>query len=296
MSIKRHFVSKSPNGWLIEFDYKQLEIRVLALATNCAMLIKDINSGTDMHTARASEIFIIPLAEVTKEQRKLAKGFSFQLQYGASVKSIAKFWNVKEELVEKFFTAYFTRYPELHEWYKNITSYVQYHSNYNGDDLEGQPVKRSIIPSIWDDTGNMGGFFITENLGQLYSGPSGKTSPSGKYTAVKRAYFPPTKIKNYPIQGGAADILLLVLNRMRKILPRWEEHVHIILQVHDSILFDWHGDNPVVDSFVNEIKDLMESVPEIIFDIYGIRSPVEFPVDVTYGKNWGDRRPYQFVV
>ena len=61
---------------LLEFDYAQLEIRVLALATGSKQLIDDINSGMDMHTHFASKIFDIPESEVDPAQRKMAKGFS----------------------------------------------------------------------------------------------------------------------------------------------------------------------------------------------------------------------------
>ena len=284
MSIKRHFVSCNPiNGKLIEFDYKQLEIRVLALASGSVNLIEDLNNDRDMHAMRAAEIYGMPEGEVTKRQRRRAKGFSFQLQYGASAKSIAEYWNEPLHLVEKFFDAYFTRYPEIHTMHNEIRTIVGHLAGHGGDYVDGHPVKRSIIPSIWDRTGDTNGFFITESLGNGYTGGGGGHP-------ARRTYFPPTKMKNYPIQGGAADILLLVLGRMRKLLHKWQHKAKILVQVHDSILFDWyHTDDTELYAFVKDIKDLMESVPEILNYMFHIQSPVEFPVDVTIGKTWQDR-------
>lgn len=293
MSIKRHFVSSNPsNGRLIEFDYKQLEIRVLALASGSVNLIEDLNNDRDMHAMRAAEIYGIPESKVTKQQRRRAKEFSFQLQYGASAKSIAEYWNEPLHLVEKFFDAYFTRYPEIHQMHTELRSVVGHNANYHGDYAEGHPVKRSIIPSIWDRSGLTNGFFITESLSTGYTGgPSGR----GRTLPTRRTYFPPTKMKNYPIQGGAADILLLVLGRMRKLLYKWQSRVKILLQVHDSILFDWyHDDDDGIWDFIKEVKDLMESVPDILYEMFQIESPIKFPVDVTIGKTWQDRTPITF--
>jgi len=290
MSIKRHFISQHHDGVLIEFDYKQLEIRVLALATGCKNLIEDLNNDVDMHRARAAEMYHIPEDDVTKPQRRKAKEFSFQLQYGASCESIAKYWNEPVPLVKRFFEAYFERYPEISEYHEQLMIFVKDNAVHDGDyeALDGStlPVKRSIIPSIWDHTGATSGFFLKERVSEgWHSGGGGVPKRS------TRTYFPPTKIKNYPIQGGAADILLLVLSRMRRILAKWEDSVHILLQVHDSILFDWYNpDKSRLGEFVREIKELMESVPEILAKVHCINSPIEFPVDVTIGKTWQDRK------
>lgn len=288
MSIKRHFVSRHPEGVLIEFDYKQLEIRVLALATGCKNLIEDLNNDVDMHRARAAEMYHIPESLVTKQQRRRAKEFSFQLQYGASIKSIANYWNEPVALVTKFFDAYFSRYPEIGEYHQQLADAVKIGAKHEGDYETSSgmdhPVKRSIIPSIWDHTGKTSGFFLKESVGDGWHGGGGG-SPK------KRTYFPPTKIKNYPMQGGAADILLLVLSRMRRILAKWEHSVHVLLQVHDSILFDWYNpDQGQMGEFIREIKELMESVPHILAHVHGINSPIEFPVDVTIGRTWQDRK------
>ena len=289
MSIKKHFISQNPNGLMVEFDFSQLEIRVLACASGSKNPIEDINNNVDMHAERAAEMYKIPIHEVTKKQRRRAKEFSFQLQYGASVKSIAEYWNENIPLVQEFFSSYFSRYPEIHVFHQELQEFVKDHAQHDGDYVDGYPVKRSIIPSLWDYQGITNGFFITESLGESYRGPSGGGSPS------KRTYFPPTKIKNYPMQGGAADILLLILSRMRRILPKWEHKAHILLQVHDSILFDWHADanDPDLHVFIKEIKDLMESVPEILYEVFQFHCPVRFPVEVTVGTTWQERNPYE---
>ena len=101
MNIQNYFVARYPKTFA-EFDYAQLEIRVLALASMDKQLILDINNGQDMHTYFASKIYNKPEKDINSGERKVAKGFSFQLQYGAGAKGIARFWDVKEELTEAF--------------------------------------------------------------------------------------------------------------------------------------------------------------------------------------------------
>ena len=109
MSIQTFFKSRAGNVF-VEFDYAQLEIRVLALASNDEQLITDINSGVDMHTYFASKIFDKPEAEITPVERRQAKAFSFELQYGASARGIANNWGVPVALTKAFLAEYYARY------------------------------------------------------------------------------------------------------------------------------------------------------------------------------------------
>lgn len=79
-NIKECFISRyREEGWVIEADYSQLEVYHLAHLSGCRQLLDDLLSGRDMHVVRAAEIFDIPEHTVTKEQRKMAKGFTFAL-------------------------------------------------------------------------------------------------------------------------------------------------------------------------------------------------------------------------
>lgn len=263
---------------LLEFDYAQLEIRVLALATGSEQLIDDINSGMDMHTHFASKIFDIPESEVDPAQRKMAKGFSFQLQYGASAKGIANQWGVEEELAEKFIREYFARYPEIAEWHDEIKAFVNDEADFDGAqaDMDGVtvPVKSSTIPSIWPfHNKRCGGFHVDEI-----------TWRNAKPTDTRYSSFSNTRNKNYPIQGAAADIMLLMIGQLQR---QWagDNDIRLINTVHDSVMISV----PVAEAgdYAKSIKEFLECVPDMLYDMFRVRSPVQFPVDVAMGPSWG---------
>jgi hypothetical protein len=135
----------------VEFDYAQLEIRVLALATQDRQLISDINSGMDMHTHFASEIYDKPMADITKSERRMAKGFSFQLQYGAGAPGIAKFWNVPVEMTERFIDSYYGRYSRIAQWQEGNLEFAKSTLRCRGDQGPDEPIPSYFVPVIWRD-------------------------------------------------------------------------------------------------------------------------------------------------
>ena len=250
-----------------EFDYAQLEIRVLALATKCKQLIQDINDGRDMHTVFAAEIFQKPEKEITQKERRIAKGFSFQLQYGAGAKGIAKFWNVDINLAETFINSYYERYPEVSEWQEGMLSKATKTLDHRGDkNKEGEGIPSYFLPTIWQcpETKQPLGYFRL--LGE-------KPEWKNHYT------ISPTKVKNYAIQGGASDIMMFMLVKLQRALERYPTKV--LNTVHDSVLLE-------IDDNLEEVatltKQTLESVPEELQTEFSITSPIPFPVDYSFGK------------
>ncbi len=125
-NIKRAFISRFPQGKILEADFSQLEIIGLAVLTQDRQLIQDIKEGVDLHSGRASELFGIPLDvflelmaiddPATIKKRKIAKALSFQLQYGAGATSMAESNGVSKSLAEKFIANYYERYPSAKVW------------------------------------------------------------------------------------------------------------------------------------------------------------------------------------
>ena len=265
MSLLSNF--KAPyDHTFIEFDYAQLEIRVLALASMDTNLINDINSGRDMHTFFASKIFSVPESAITKEQRKMAKGFSFQLQYGAGVKGIAAQWDVDYSLAKRFINEYYSRYRDVKIWQNNSVAYTARSIDYRGerDPTTKESVPTCFIPSIWKNKN-------TNEPVTYY-----------KVTAVKpeweEKFIPPvTKCKNYPIQGAASDIVMMMLHRLYK----EDTQMTLLNTVHDSFLAIAPKEH--LDSAIQEGKQILTSVPDVLRNSFMVESPVGFPVDYTYG-------------
>ena len=252
---------------LAEFDYAQLEIRVLAMASMDKQLIEDINNGVDMHTYFASKIFNKPESEISKGERKMAKGFSFQLQYGAGAKGIAKFWDVNQSLTQSFIHEYYERYSQVKLWQSNLEKETQETLVHKGDLKDGKAVPRYYIPSIWRTTAG---------------DPVTKYCTLGNVSSYSGNFYPsPTQCKNYPIQGAASDIMMLMLNELHSRCKQY--NIEILNTVHDSVLVEIPDDGQV--GFVcDKIKNILTQVPFVLQRVFTTRSPVQFPVDFAVGS------------
>lgn len=251
----------------VEFDYAQLEIRVLALATGDTQLIADINSGMDMHTYFASEIYDKPVSDITKNERRTAKGFSFQLQYGAGAPGIAKFWNVPVEMTEKYIDSYYDRYPRIAKWQEGNLKFAKSTLRCRGDQGPDEPIPSYFVPVIWTDPdkGLPLGFFRL--LGD-------------KPPWRKRFSISPTKVKNYPIQGAASDIMMFMLRKLSVGLGDFQ-NTKLLNTVHDSVMLDVGDD---IEEVIFCVKTILEAVPECLRSLLHVDSPVGFPVDVAQGN------------
>jgi DNA polymerase-1 len=223
--IRKAFVSRWAGGYILELDFSQLEIYALAFLSGDKQLKADLLSGADLHGISATNLFG---KHYTPNQRKIAKTLSFQLQYGAGAKSMAKTNNIDEKIARKFIELYYARYKGVDEWQKNVA----------------REVAKNRVPAS----------------------ASGQRTPSGNpaasstiVTATGRRYyfqeqdapdwtdfdttFSPTQMKNFPVQGFATgDIVPLVLGKIHLYMANnhelWGNLVRLINTVHDSVVFD----------------------------------------------------------
>jgi DNA polymerase-1 len=258
--ILSHFKTKDT---FIELDYAQLEIRVLALATRDKKLVEDLVSGRDMHTYFASRIFDKKVEDVTQPERKLAKGFSFQLQYGAGFRSIAESWNVAPKLVKGFIRDYYTRYATVKKWQEKSLKEAEASFSWRGESTKDSlSIPSYYLSNIW---GEEEAFFLLADKWK------------GEYKVS------PTKVKNYPIQGAGADIMFMMLGVLDKELSTsFDGRVRMLNTVHDSVLLE--VPDCLVDDVVHAAQQSLESVPEELHRLFGVNSPVAFPVDYSIGK------------
>src|SRR3990167_6042155 len=112
--IKECFTSRFHLGVLMEADYKQLEVCVLAVLSGDKQLKSDLLSGMDLHELRAKELF--RTVAVTKEQRRIAKALSFQLQYGSGPNNMAVNLGIPINVAKAFINLYYERYPAVADW------------------------------------------------------------------------------------------------------------------------------------------------------------------------------------
>lgn len=275
--IRKYFTSRfGEDGVLMEFDFGQLEVVALAYLTQDKQLIEDIVNGVDMHVINAANMYGVATHEVKPWQRKIAKGCTFQLQYGAGPYSMAKTWDISVDMAKHFIEQYYTRYPKVRNWQEGNIRRVK----------ESRIVDGSITPK---------GYPRGKGMLRL---PTGRTLHFYERDVDKKPWtsgtgaptdFWPTEIKNYPVQSFATgDIVPMILGKLFRALKsenaEFNEKVKMINTVHDSVLFDVHAD---YISLVHQlVMEIMLGVPEYLEKDFGIEFNVPITADCKIGDNW----------
>lgn len=282
MSIKKVFVSSVEGGYLIEADYSQLEIYILAHITKCPKLLEDLLSGVDLHVLRAAELAGAVYEEyyAAYEARKafavagrtLAKQLSFQLQYGSAAKGMSNKLGIAYSVAEAFINNYYTRYPEIKQWQDNLLREVKKNRKPGGI---GNPLGTSQITSI---------------TGRIYSF---KEYESEYYSPG----FMPTEVKNYLVQGLATgDVVPHMLGVLRRELLGWQTYEpKLIGTVHDSILIDTCTDSlEEVMWIAKHVAGILYLTPTHISEAFNIDFNIPLPFTIKVGLTWDDMKEIDY--
>ncbi|MBP3636230.1 MAG: DNA polymerase I [Clostridia bacterium] len=199
--IRRAFLPQK--GWvLLDADYSQIELRLMAHFSGDAALVEAFQTGQDVHARTASEIFDVPLSEVDGTLRSRAKAVNFGLIYGISGFGLARNTGVTQKEAREFISRYFAKYPGVKHFMDNAT-----------------------------EDGEHNGYAITL-MGRRRYLPELKSPKSVIREFGKRAAM------NTPVQGTAADIIKLAMVRVDEALHRENLRSRLILQVHDELLLE----------------------------------------------------------
>ena len=200
--LRKFFVSEDDNYVLIDADYSQIELRLLAHISGDETMTNAFINGTDIHTVTASQVFNTPLEFVTPEQRKRAKAVNFGIIYGMGDFSLATDIKVTKKQAAEYIQSYFDKYPKVDEYLKNVVEQAK---------IDG---------------------YVTTLYGRRRYIPDLK---SGK--AVLRK-FGERVAMNSPIQGTAADIIKIAMVNTEKALSESGIDARLILQVHDELIVE----------------------------------------------------------
>jgi DNA polymerase I-like protein with 3'-5' exonuclease and polymerase domains len=258
-------------GCLVEADYSQLEIRALAELSGDRQLARDLAEGLDLHAVRASEWLRKPVHEITSGERKTAKQISFQLQYGAGIKSIAKTNGITEAEAKRFVDSYYARYPEVKLWQHLVETEInrtRKPSSKKGP--SGMPLGKGTL-----SYGYGRGFTFYEK-------------ESHGYGKAPSSFYPPD-LKNYPVQGVATgDVVQLCLGRLarRQLLDRKKTVANwaMVNTVHDSILVDCNEKS--LTYVTNMVQYYMEDMPRWLKEQFGWDFSTPLPADIKVGETW----------
>ena len=253
-SIRRGFVA-SPGYVMVGIDYSQIELRIAAIMSRDANLVDIFKRGEDVHTGVAVRVFGVKADEVTNEMRRKAKVINFGILYGMGVNALRANLgaDTKREEAQEFFNAYFNTFTRLAKYLEETKEFARKHGC-----TETMFGRRRYFPGITSK------------------------APFIRAQAERMAI-------NAPIQGTAADVMRVAMNRVYKYLSEENklDDVRILLQVHDELVFEIKDD--LVDKVVPKLIDIMEGV---LADKENLGVPIK--VDVATGQNWADLEDKKF--
>ena len=199
--IRKMFVPR--DGWVfVDADYSQIELRVLAHIADDKQMQAAFRSGEDFHSVTASQVFNVPLSEVTPLMRRNAKAVNFGIVYGISEFSLSQDIGVSRAEAKQYIESYLTKYSGVRAYMKNIVETAR-EQGY----VETLFHRRRLIPEI-------------------------KNSNFNIRSGAERIAL------NTPVQGTAADIIKLAMVRVFDALSEQALQARLILQVHDELIVE----------------------------------------------------------
>lgn len=199
--LRKLFTAEKGNI-LIDADYSQIELRLLAHFSGCKELLEAYQNAKDIHAITASQVFEVPLEEVTSQMRRDAKAVNFGIIYGISAFGLASDLNITSKKAQEYINRYF-------ESYSDVKTYMQ---------------------NNVDTANNLG--FVTTLLGRRRVINEIKSSNYNIRSFGERAAM------NMPLQGSSADIIKIAMINVAKRLKAEGYKAKLVMQVHDELVID----------------------------------------------------------
>lgn len=210
---------------LVAADYSQIELRLMAHLSQDERLLEAFKQGEDIHKATAAEVFGIPLAEVTHDQRRNAKAINFGLLYGMSAFGLAKQINASRSEAQSYIDLYFSRYT-------GVKRYMEQTRNVAGDNGFVETLYGRKLP-----------------VREIHS-----KNPTLRQAAERAAI-------NAPLQGSAADIIKRAMIAVDAELKHQGFDAYLLLQVHDELVLEVRTEQ--VPAVTEMLKVAMSGVAEL---------------------------------
>ena len=225
-ALRKYFITKSDEYALIDADYSQIELKVLAHMSGDANMIHAFRSGADIHTMTASQVFGVSPSDVTSELRKRAKAVNFGIVYGIGSFSLSKDLQVSNKEAKMYIDSYFATYPDVHRFINSLIEDAKEHGY--AKTMFG---RIRYIPELSSTNKNLQAF--------------------GERAAM-----------NSPIQGTAADIIKIAMINVDRALKKSGIDAKLILQVHDELIIEAH--KGCAEEAYEILKSEMEKATELL--------------------------------
>jgi DNA polymerase-1 len=199
--IREAFIAP-PGHLIVSADYSQIELRIMAHISQDENLLRAFAEGVDVHRATASEVFGVPLDEVSSEQRRYAKVINFGLIYGMSAHGLAKNLGIERSAASSYIERYFHRFA-------GVKRYM--------DDTREQAKAQGFVETVFGRR-----LWLPE-----INSPNGPSRAGAERAAI-----------NAPMQGTAADLIKLAMVAVQDTLDAEQRASKIIMQVHDELVLE----------------------------------------------------------
>ncbi len=236
--VREAFVA--PGGSLIaSADYSQIELRIMAHLSGDQALLSAFKDGLDVHRATAAEVFGVALDQVSSEQRRYAKVINFGLIYGMSSFGLARNLGIETKAAAAYIDKYFQRYPGVKTYMEETVLFARAHHF-----VETVFGRRLYLPEI--------------------NGGNGPRKKAAERQAI-----------NAPMQGTAADLIKLSMNRVQQVLDDEKRATKMIMQVHDELVFEVPA---------AEVEWVRTEIPRIMAGVADLKVPLLAEIGI--GENW----------
>ena len=236
--VREAFVA--PAGCVIaSADYSQIELRIMAHLSGDEALLSAFTEGLDVHRATAAEVFGVDVGQVSSEQRRYAKVINFGLIYGMGSFGLARNLGIETKAAAAYIDKYFQRYPGVKSYMEQTVLFAREHQY-----VETVFGRRLYLSEI--------------------NGGNGPRKKAAERQAI-----------NAPMQGTAADLIKLSMNKVQQVLDEEQRSTRMIMQVHDELVFE------VPEA---EVEWVRAEIPRLMASVADLRVPLLAEIGI--GPNW----------
>ena len=236
--VREAFVA--PAGSVIaSADYSQIELRIMAHISGDAALLRAFHDGLDVHRATAAEVFGVAVDQVSSEQRRYAKVINFGLIYGMSAFGLARNLGIDNTAAKNYITRYFERYPGVKTYMETTRELAR---------------KQGYVETVFGRRLQLAGI---------------QSAKGAQLAGLERAAI------NAPMQGTAADLIKLSMNKVQAVLDAEQRGTKMIMQVHDELVFEVPE---------HEVEWVRSEIPRLMAGVADLK--VALLAEVGVGPNW----------
>ena len=236
--VREAFIAP-PGSVIASADYSQIELRIMAHISGDEALLSAFTNGLDVHRATAAEVFGVALEQVSSEQRRYAKVINFGLIYGMSSFGLARNLGIETKAAAAYIDKYFQRYPGVKNYMDQTVVFAQ---------------KNHFVETVFGRR-----LYLSE-----INGGNGPRKKAAERQAI-----------NAPMQGTAADLIKLSMNKVQQVLDEEKRATKMIMQVHDELVFE------VPEA---EVEWVRTEIPRLMAGVADLKVPLLAEIGV--GPNW----------